>query len=272
MPTLLTIPFSHFCEKARWSLDHAGVDFREEGHVPGLHRAAVKRARGAGSVPVLVLDDGRVLDDSPLIVRWADAQAPEERKILPAAGPDRDEALALERRLDLDFAPHVRRLAYFHLLSDQARTRALMGVRTPRWERSLLRVGFPLLRTLMRRSMRIDDRGAARSREKVRGIFDEVGRRLADGRRYLLGDRLGVADIAFASFSAVIVRPAEHPFYAAPSLAPSPAMQQEVEALIDTAAARFAVRLYRDHRRRQGAESAASAADDGRTVSRLRAN
>jgi glutathione S-transferase len=71
MPTLVTIPFSHFCEKARWALDHARVDYQEEGHVPLLHRRAVARLSGrAGSVPVLVLDGDGVLDDSPLIVRW----------------------------------------------------------------------------------------------------------------------------------------------------------------------------------------------------------
>ena len=29
--TLVTIPFSHFCEKARWSLDAAGIAYPEEG-------------------------------------------------------------------------------------------------------------------------------------------------------------------------------------------------------------------------------------------------
>jgi glutathione S-transferase len=98
MPTLVTIPFSHFCEKARWALDHARLAYSEEGHVPGLHRRAVKRARGrAGSVPVLVLDDGHVLDDSPLIVRWADSHAASGCGLLPPEGKARDEALELER-------------------------------------------------------------------------------------------------------------------------------------------------------------------------------
>src|SRR5271165_5539612 len=121
MPTLLTIPFSHFCEKARWSLDHARVAYREEGHVPLLHRLAVRRARGApGSVPVLVLESGEVINDSPLIVRWADARASSDRKLLPSGGSVLEEALTLERHLDVDFAPHVRRLAYFHLLKDRS--------------------------------------------------------------------------------------------------------------------------------------------------------
>ena len=30
---LITIPISHFCEKARWALERAGLPYREERHV-----------------------------------------------------------------------------------------------------------------------------------------------------------------------------------------------------------------------------------------------
>jgi len=59
MPTLVTIPFSHYCEKARWALDYTGYDYVEEGHVPVLHRIAVKLATSpCTSVPVLVTRGG----------------------------------------------------------------------------------------------------------------------------------------------------------------------------------------------------------------------
>jgi glutathione S-transferase len=249
MPTLVTIPFSHFCEKARWALDHAAVSFREEGHPPGLHRRAVRRVCGAaGSVPVFVLDDATTLDDSPLIVRWADARAAEAHKLLPAQGQARDEALALERHLDFDFAPHVRRLAYFHLLPDRARSLALMRVGTPRIEHAIVRVAFPLLRRLMRRVMHIDEARALKSRDQVRAVFDEMGRRLADGRAFLMGDHFGVADIAFAAFAAPLLDPPEHPFRR-PSPEVLPGLADEARALRETPAGAFALRVYRDRRR-----------------------
>ena len=34
---LLTIPISHFCEKARWALDRAGVDYVERRHIQLVH-------------------------------------------------------------------------------------------------------------------------------------------------------------------------------------------------------------------------------------------
>jgi glutathione S-transferase len=249
MPTLVTIPFSHFCEKARWALDHTRVGYREEGHVPGLHRRAVKAVCGKpGSVPVLVLDGDGVLDDSPLIVRWADSRASSDRKLLPSGGRELDDALALERHLDVDFAPHVRRLAYFHLLPDRARALRLMRLATPPLEHALVRVAFPVLRRFMKRAMRIDAEGAARSREKVRAVFDEVSQRLADGRPYLLGDRFGIADLSFAAFSTPLLLPPEHPLRRRAQEEPPSSLAVESRALRDTPAGLFALRMYREHR------------------------
>jgi len=45
---LITIPISHYCEKARWALERAGLSYREERHVQGVHRLAA-RVRGAGA-------------------------------------------------------------------------------------------------------------------------------------------------------------------------------------------------------------------------------
>jgi glutathione S-transferase len=257
MPKLVTIPFSHFCEKARWALQHSGVAFDEEGHVPGMHRLAVQQARGRpGSVPVLVIDnvargaDGGVLDDSPLIVRWADRNAPADRKLLPPQGtPLYAEALALERQLDHELAPHVRRLAYFHLLPDRDLALKLMAVGTPRLEHAVVRGVFPLLRLGMLRAMRIDAAGASRSRDKVRRAFDDVGRRLSDGRPYLLGDRFGVGDLAFAAFASPLLRPPEHPLFGQRRSRPLEGLTDEVRALAGTPAGAHALRMYRDHRK-----------------------
>jgi glutathione S-transferase len=249
MPTLVTIPFSHFCEKARWALDHARVGYEEEGHTPLLHRRAVARVKGqGGSVPVLALDGEGVLDDSSLIVRWADARASSDRKLLPSGGRELDDALALERHLDVEFAPHVRRFAYFHILPDRARALELMRLSTPTAEYRLVRLGYPLLRALMERAMRIDAKHAQRSRDKVRDIFEQISRRLDDGRPYLMGDRFGALDIAFAAFASPLLAPPQHPIRRLTQADFPPALRAEGAALGETAAGRFAMRMYRDHR------------------------
>lgn len=253
MPSrLVTMPFSHFCEKARWALDATGVAYDEEGHVPGFHRLAVRRAGGRSSVPVLVTEAGHVLTQSADIVRFADAEAPAERKIVPEEPRARARAQALEKHLDEDFAPHVRRFAYFHLLPRRSATFRLFDLRTPAAERIGVRVVFPLLRRAMKRMMRIDEPHAMASRDKTRAVFDEVEGLLRDGRPFLTGDRLSSADIAFAAFSAPVVLPAEHPVMGAGagvSVEALPeALAAEIRLLQTSPGGRFAARLYRECR------------------------
>jgi len=71
MLRLITIPISHYCEKARWALERAGLPYREERHVQGIHRMAARRAGGGATVPVLVAGDG-VLGQSREILAWVD--------------------------------------------------------------------------------------------------------------------------------------------------------------------------------------------------------
>lgn len=55
-PVLVTFGFSHFCEKARWSLDWYGIDYSEIGWPPGLHVVLAKRCGAKASTLPLVLD------------------------------------------------------------------------------------------------------------------------------------------------------------------------------------------------------------------------
>jgi hypothetical protein len=44
---LYTIPFSHFCDLGRWSLQRANVPFTECPRLPGFHSPSVMQARFA---------------------------------------------------------------------------------------------------------------------------------------------------------------------------------------------------------------------------------
>ena len=57
---LITIPISHFCEKARWALDRSGLSYVERPHLQVFHWAAVRRA-GGGKFPLV----GVVVHDHP---------------------------------------------------------------------------------------------------------------------------------------------------------------------------------------------------------------
>ena len=246
-PTLVTITLSHFCEKARWGLERAKLAYREERHAPGFHALAVRRAGGTRSTPILVTDEG-VVGDSTDILLWANERAAQGCELYPADRAARAEVLALEDRFDEDLGPHVRRAVYFDLLPAPGLALPMMTHAVPRHERLLLPLIYRPLRSLMRSSMRIDAAGAKRSYDKLMGVMDEVGRRLADGRPYLAGDRFGAADITFAALAAPAVCA---PGYAVPM--PDPAQLPDGAAALirqvrDTPAGAFCLRMYRDER------------------------
>ncbi len=247
-PLLLTIPFSHYCERARWALDYARVDYVEEGHVPLFHRIAVSRAGSPNkSVPVL-LADGRTLGDSTEILAWADAKAPAGRELYPRDEVDRREVLALEEHLDEELGPHIRRVLYYYLLPRPKLVFALIDQRTPKWQRFALRAGFPLLFEGMRRYMKIDARSAEESLDRVWLVMDGVEQRLAGGKRYLVGDRFTAADLTLAALAGPAVSPPEHGirFPATDALpAPAQALLRDVRA---RPIAEYVRRVYREHR------------------------
>lgn len=242
---LLTIPVSHFCEKARWSLQRAGLAYHEEGHVPVFSRLATRRMGQASSVPFLLGPTGLVTS-STAIARFADDTLGQSHRLFPGQ-PEVD---ALVQRFDEALGPHARRLAYGHLLSHRALALQVLTRGVPGWEATALRVMFPLARRLMRSRMKIDDAGLARSRAKVDEVFEEVGALLADGRKYLVGDRFTAADLTFAALAAVLVLPPRYGGQLPPlDRWPSEA-RAEAERLRATPAGAFAMRMYAEERSR----------------------
>ncbi len=243
---LVTIGISHFCEKARWALDWTGTPFVEEAHAPGMHFFAMRRA-GGRSTPILEID-GRVLRDSTEILDALDVRATDEKKLFPTDAALRSEAASLEDDFDEKLGPAVRRAMYHLLLPHREAALEAMTAGVPAGERRAMRVGFPVLRALMRRSLKIDAPGAARSRAVVDRVFSEVEERLRDGRRYLVGDRFGAADLTFAALAApALLAPGYGSRMPDVDEVP-PDVAALVRRLRATKAGEFGLRLYRDHR------------------------
>jgi glutathione S-transferase len=105
------------------------------------------------------------------------------------------------------------------------------------------------MREVMRRAMNITPAAAERSRHRVQAAFDKVAGLLADGRPFLVGARLSAADVSFASLAAPVIAPPEYggPL---PPLADFPREAVDgIMAFRDHPAGRFALRVYREHRR-----------------------
>jgi glutathione S-transferase len=243
--TLLTIPISHYCEKARWALERAGIAYEERRHVQGVHIAYARRAGGHSTVPVLVCEDG-VLAESEAIVRWADAKLPPQRRLFLDAGP---EVAALCRRLDERLGPDGRRLMYAYMLPHRDLLLESNNVGVPAWEDRFLRALFPLMTAFAAQRLGLGSNAIEKDTPRVRAEFDAIAERLSDGRRYLFGDRFTAADLTFAALAAAVVVPPEYGVaLPQPDVLPEP-VASAVRSMREHPAGVFALRLFREERR-----------------------
>ena len=246
---LITIPISHYCERARWALEHAGLVYREEPHLQLLHYRHTKAAGGGKTVPVLVTDDGRVLDDSAQIVAFANDRAPSDRKLYPSDSAARSTIETLERELSDRFGVETRRVMYFHFFGLGQRAMRFNGGAAPRWERWAMWLAFPLVRPYAMRYLDVSEATMERGRDDVQRTFDEIARRLSDGRPYLMGDTFSAADLTFACMAAAVTAPSPYgtPLPKPEDLPDAPSAL--LEHFREHPAGRFALRMFRDHRR-----------------------
>jgi glutathione S-transferase len=255
---LVTIPISHFCEKARWALDRAEVDYVEEPHLQLIHVLAARAAGGGRTVPVFVSDAGEVLPESADILRWTDTQIRPERRLYPD-GKLGAEAAALEAWLDHGLGPDGRLWMYHETLPvvGEMRQWALAGV--PRWERALFRSSGPVVGIAIRRYLGVDTASAAAALDRIDRVFDDVAERLSDGRQCLLGERFTAADLSFAALSAPVLLPPRYGSPLPPLQEMPEAFARQVRRLRSHPAGAFADRLYQEQRgRAAGAPRGAS--------------
>jgi glutathione S-transferase len=244
---LLTIPISHYCDKARWALEHCRVPYVERAHLQAFHWLFTWRAARTRTVPLLVTEHG-VFTDSTDILRFANESAPGDRKIYPADVRARGVVDALEELFDEQLGPATRRWIYPRLFRKTKLIYRYGDAGVPLWERALLPIALPPVRAMITKHLGTSDGSLARAEETIERIFLEVEARIAGGARFLAGDSLTAADISFASLAAPVLLPRQ---YGVPLPEPSD-LGAETDAAIlrwrASAAGQFALRLYREHR------------------------
>ena len=244
---LITIPFSHFCEKARWALDRAGVPYVEEPHAPLVHYPYTLLRGGGRTVPVLVTRDG-VFADSTDILRYVDRLVGDGTRLYPDDPAARLDVEALEDRFDRELGPQARLWAYHHLLPRRELAVRMLRSDLPAAEAAVLPLVFPFARAFIRRGLGISDERAVRALARVERVFDDVEARLDGGRDFLVGDRLSAADVTFAALSVPVLAPPEARLPAEETSGLPASMAETIGRLRARPAGAFALRIYRDHR------------------------
>jgi len=205
---LVTISASHFVEKVRWSMDRLGLDYTER--TSGGALGAFFRGR---TVPQLKIRTGSVqssIGNSAEILRYLWGRYAVDDPAAAAFLEPTPERVEYEARLDR-YGVSLQVWVYYHLLNDRDLTLHAWGVNspaTPSWQRPILRLLFPVLRLLIRRSFRITEANYARAVTRIDEMLGEADSLLADGRKSLLGgDTLNYTDLDFAAMTALLLMP-----------------------------------------------------------------
>lgn len=218
MRTLYQFPLSHFCEKARWLLDYKELDFIAQNRMPGVHRAFAQLKTGQNNLPILK-DGERWIANSTQIALYLDATYPEHR-LLSTDIHLREKILEIDQICN-DLGTHVRRwgLAVTLAISDEP-IEIMIGEKG--YLRRFEKFSKPLLKSLVAKNYQLDEVKVAESKEALDQIIDDLNVRLIEnGCRYMVGTRLGLADISVCSMLAPLLElegtPWENEFHEAQS-------------------------------------------------------
>jgi glutathione S-transferase len=206
MTTLYQFSFSHFCEKARWALDYKGVTYATKNLLPGLH-LRVRNQLGVAKtcVPVLVEDDGSVIQESAAIIDHLDAK--HAASPLTPRDPDlAEQARAWEAYLDQEVGVTLRALFYYHALPSRRTTLTFLLHEGPWYGRPLFTLIFPKVRKAMIEAMDINENTAKVSEQRLLDAMTRLDSVVQD-REFLVGDRFTRADLTACALLQHLCKP-----------------------------------------------------------------
>lgn len=247
MMKLLTIPISHYCEKARWALIRHGITYQEEPHLQGFHYPYAYWMSGGKKVPVL--QDGKyVISDSTAILKYLDSYATKEARLYPEDRALRQQVDELEDLFDEQLGVESRRWVYFHYLQHPRAMLKIASQGISSFEKTLGPVCFPFLKAFVVKMLHTDDEKVKEGVNQSRQIIRKVDGLLSDGRKYLVGDRFSAADLSLVCMMAPFVLPRQYGI-SLPALAEVPeSMQSTVKEFQNTVTGQYVRHLCETER------------------------
>ena len=244
---LMSISVSPYCELVRWVLERASVPYQESCSAPVLHFLMNKLKGGHIDVPVFISSEA-TLTNARQALEYVDARLPPNLKLYPADAAQKAET---ERLLDLFFAKLVTSVSsycYTYCLPDKALILPVITYKVPAWQTQLVDRYYPKFRARMEQSLPAGLHLVDSFKQEIDLVFNEVNSILKDGRPYLLGDKLSIADICFAAMTGPLLAPVR---YGSPL--PDPfrlpdTMKAYADELRLTPAGKLALKLYEQHR------------------------
>jgi glutathione S-transferase len=253
-PVLWHIEISHYNEKARWALDHKGIEHERRAPTPGAHMVvALWLTRGSGKTFPLLQLDGEAIGDSTAIIAELERRFPDP-PLYPEDPDQRRRALELEEFFDEELGPHSRLLAFHEATRDPATVEQFTVDLLPGRLAGIAPVRAGAMRffstfAALRYGVKSDSR-AELAKAKILAAFDRLESELGPGD-YLVGDDFTVADLTAASLLYPLVQPPE-----GPSLPRAPEGFERFRApLKERPGYRWVQEMFRKHRKHSAASS-----------------
>ena len=255
---LITLLPSTDVDLGRWMLEHYEVPFTERPHAPIFHVLALKSwGVGADEYPLFVVDgkntDANKIIADPNILAHFDPLATADKRLRPdeTTEPDLFKQMdELQHFVRHDVGNAVVAWSYFNLLQYKSAVWSSITTGVPWYEKLTCLVAFRVIKALMYKGLKLDQQVSDDALKTIYAGFDKYDALLADGREFLVGDRLTYADLAVAaSLGPMVLAQGYQGFL--PNQAACPTYMREVyRELRQRPTGLFVQRMYDQHRNR----------------------
>ncbi|NNH25111.1 glutathione S-transferase family protein [Acinetobacter terrestris] len=245
MRTLYQFPLSHFCEKARWLLDHKELEYVAHNLIPGVHRAFAQLKTGQNRLPIL-RDQDRWIADSTEIALYLDEVYP-EHSLLRADLQQRELALEINQQAT-ELGMHVRRWGLAHTLSQSEESLDIL-IGEKGYLRQFEKYSKPIIKALLSKGYQLNADKVAESKQRMDALIGLLNQRLIENHgRYFVGERLGLADIAVCSMLAPLLEIPGTPWEKEHGEVLSEEFKKYKETLTELPLGQYVLRIYQTER------------------------
>jgi cytochrome P450/glutathione S-transferase len=250
IPTFVSNNLGGADELVRWILDFNDTPYKNEPHAPYISASTINKLIGNNNGvtgPALVATDALIYTPNSL-VQYYEQHALTSKKLLPSDADKKKEVLDLYNLFVGEFDESVKKYFYSHLLAHPPIARRVFTQGVPFSEKLTYSMNFSSISNALTKEYGLAECKPEDCLAFIRKVFTQVDGLLADGRKYLTGSALTMADIAFASISSPLILPEECGGVIAKLKDLPDDLRKVVVELRETKAGQFVLCLYQEDR------------------------
>ena len=250
VPTLLSTNTSGFSEIAKWVLDLNQILNRSCSYPPIISdrkRRKIIGSHGDHDTPVYIQTDRTIYDPESIVLDF-DNELPETKQLFPTDAQQLQEAYELYKLFTTTFQKSIEQYRFTELFGCRKHTLKLLKKEVSFFNKIKLSLFYGSFKNKISSQLDLNKRDSIVFLVEIQKVFKQVSELLSDERKYLVGDSLSAADIAFAAIAAPLILPEEYGGAQSDFNQIAEEYRQEVLSLRATPAGQFVLRIYQEDR------------------------